>query len=127
MRVNKIRALHGYRTRHYAAGKPSALVPNLVKRNFDVSRPNKVWVTDITYIRTWEGWLYLAIVMDLFSRKIVGGQPGLLSTASWSSTPSCWRSNDGGRVELLFTLTRAVSTVATTGAASAEPIGSSPA
>jgi putative transposase len=72
MRVNKIRALHGYRTRHYAAGKPSALIPNLVKRNFDVSRPNKVWVTDITYIRTWEGWLYLAIVMDLFSRKIVG-------------------------------------------------------
>jgi putative transposase len=72
MRVNKIRALHGYRTRHYSASKPSALIPNLVKRNFDVSRPNKVWVTDITYIRTWEGWLYLAIVMDLFSRKIVG-------------------------------------------------------
>src|SRR5581483_12382233 len=72
MRDNKIRALHGYRTCHYAAGKPSALIPNLVKRNFDVSRPNAVWVTDITYIRTWEGWLYLAIVMDLFSRKIVG-------------------------------------------------------
>jgi putative transposase len=72
MRVNKIRALHGYRTRHYTASKPSALVPNLVKRNFDVGRPNRVWVTDITYIRTWEGWLYLAIVMDLFSRKIVG-------------------------------------------------------
>ncbi len=72
MRVNKIRALHGYRTRHYSAGKPSTFVPNLVKRNFDVSRPNRVWVTDITYIRTWEGWLYLAIVMDLFSRKIVG-------------------------------------------------------
>ena len=72
MRVNKIRALHGYRTRHYSASKPSALIPNLVERNFDVSRPNKVWVTDITYIRTWEGWLYLAIVMDLFSRKIVG-------------------------------------------------------
>jgi putative transposase len=72
MRVNKIRALHGYRTRHYSASKPSALIPNLVKRNFDVSRPNRVWVTDITYIRTWEGWLYLAIVMDLFSRKIVG-------------------------------------------------------
>jgi putative transposase len=45
---------------------------SIVKRNFDVSRPNRVWVTDITYIRTWEGWLYLAIVMDLFSRKIVG-------------------------------------------------------
>jgi len=72
MRVNKIRALHGYRTRHYSAGKPAAIAPDLVKRNFDVIRPNKVWVTDITYIRTWEGWLYLAVVMDLFSRLIVG-------------------------------------------------------
>lgn len=72
MRVNKIRALHGYRTRPYSASKPSVFIPNLVKRNFDVSLPNKVWVTDITYIRTWEGWLYLAVVMDLFSRKIVG-------------------------------------------------------
>jgi len=47
-------------------------MPDLVKRNFDVIRPNKVWVTDITYVRTWESWLYLAIVMDLFSRKIIG-------------------------------------------------------
>jgi putative transposase len=72
MRVNKIRALHGYRTRPHSASKPSLFIPNLVKRNFDVALPNKVWVTDITYIRTWEGWLYLAVVMDLFSRKIVG-------------------------------------------------------
>lgn len=72
MRENNIRAKAGYRTRSYVAGKPALLVPNLVKRNFDVSKPNRVWVTDITYIRTWEGWLYLAIVMDLFSRKIVG-------------------------------------------------------
>jgi len=49
MRVNKIRALHGYRTRHYAAGKPAVNATDLVKRNFDVIRPNKVWVTDITY------------------------------------------------------------------------------
>ena len=81
MRVNKIRALHGYRTRHYSSGKPSVLIPDLVKRNFDVSHPNKIWVTDITYIRTWEGWLYLAIVMDLFSRKIVG----------WSTRPTIRR------------------------------------
>ena len=72
MRENNIVALHGYRTRHYSVGKPSVLVPNLVKRNFDVEQPNKIWVTDITYIRTWEGWLYLAVIMDLFSRKIVG-------------------------------------------------------
>jgi putative transposase len=72
MRANKIRALHGYRTRRHAAAKPSSVVPDLVKRNFDVIRPNTVWVTDITYIRTWQGWLYLAVVMDLFSRMIVG-------------------------------------------------------
>ncbi len=72
MRENNIRAQPGYRTRRYVAGKPVELIPDLVKRNFEVSKPNRVWVSDITYIRTWEGWLYLAIVMDLFSRKIVG-------------------------------------------------------
>ena len=46
--------------------------PNLLKRQFDVVEPNKVWVTDITYIRTYEGWLYLAVVLDLFSRQVVG-------------------------------------------------------
>ena len=72
MRENNIRAQPGYRTRRYVAGKPVKLIPDLVKRNFEVSKPNRVWVSDITYIRTWEGWLFLAIVMDLFSRKIVG-------------------------------------------------------
>ena len=72
MRENDIRAQPGYRTRRSDVGKPTKLIPDLVKRNFEVSRPNRVWVSDITYIRTWEGWLYLAIVMDLFSRKIVG-------------------------------------------------------
>jgi len=76
MRVNKIRALHGYRTRHYSVGKAAVIAPDLVKRNFDVIRPNKVWVTDITYIRTWQGWLYLAVVMDLFSRLIIGWATG---------------------------------------------------
>jgi putative transposase len=55
-----------------AVPKPSVLIPNILQRQFTVARPNKAWVTDITYIRTWEGWLYLAVVMDLFSRKIVG-------------------------------------------------------
>ena len=76
MRENDLRALHGYRTRRIAAGKPSALIPNLLKRQFTVTRRNKVWVTDITYIRTWQGWLYLAVVMDLFSRKVVGWSTG---------------------------------------------------
>jgi len=48
------------------------VAPNLLERQFDVATPNKVWTTDITYIWTFEGWYYLAIVMDLFSRQIVG-------------------------------------------------------
>ena len=73
MRENNLRAKGGYRTRRYVAGGKSAeLIPNLVKRNFDVSQPNRIWVTDITYVRTWQGWLYLAVVLDLFSRKVIG-------------------------------------------------------
>lgn len=72
MRENGLRALHGYRTKKWTIGTPATLVPNLLKRQFTVTRPNVAWVTDITYIRTWEGWLYLAVVMDLFSRRIVG-------------------------------------------------------
>ena len=48
------------------------IVPNLLNRNFDVVEPNRVWTADITYVWTLEGWLYLAVVMDLFSRQIVG-------------------------------------------------------
>jgi putative transposase len=76
MRENNLRALHGYRTRRWAVGKPAVLIPNLLRRQFTVTRPNRAWVTDITYIRTWQGWLYLAVVMDLFSRKIVGWSAG---------------------------------------------------
>jgi len=46
--------------------------PNLIQGCFRAEKPNLVWVSDITYIRTAEGWLYLAVVMDLYSRKVVG-------------------------------------------------------
>lgn len=46
--------------------------PDLVDRDFLAQGPNRLWCADITYIRTWEGWLYLAAVMDIYSRKIVG-------------------------------------------------------
>ena len=78
MRANHINALHGYRTPRYAKGPTSLLTPNTLQRGFTVPRPNTAWVTDITYVRTWEGWLYLAVVMDLYSRRIVG----------WSTTPT---------------------------------------
>jgi putative transposase len=45
---------------------------NLVERRFRPARPNVLWVADITYLRTWEGWLYLAAVQDAYSRRIVG-------------------------------------------------------
>ena len=48
------------------------VAPNFLNRDFTAKVPNEKWVTDITYIRTAEGWLYLAVVMDLFSRMIVG-------------------------------------------------------
>ena len=47
-------------------------VPDLVKRGFQVNAPNKIWVGDITSLRTKEGWIHLAIVLDLFARRIVG-------------------------------------------------------
>ena len=68
-----IRAQIGYRRCPGPRGGPTSVVaPNHLQRQFDVMEPNRVWVTDITYIRTYEGWLYLAVVLDLFSRKVVG-------------------------------------------------------
>ena len=50
----------------------SPVAPNVLMRDFDVAEPNTAWATDITYIATLEGWLYLAVVLDLFSRRVVG-------------------------------------------------------
>jgi putative transposase len=55
----------GIRLEHFIA-------PNLLDREFKATRPNEKWVADFTYIATGEGWLYLAVVLDLFSRRIVG-------------------------------------------------------
>ncbi len=46
--------------------------PDLVKRSFTPEAPDRLWVADITYVRTWEGWLYLSFILDTYSRKIVG-------------------------------------------------------
>ncbi|MDD5095765.1 MAG: IS3 family transposase [Dehalococcoidia bacterium] len=48
------------------------VTPNLLNRQFDINGPDKVWASDITYLWTREGWLYLAVVMDIYSRKIIG-------------------------------------------------------
>ena len=48
------------------------IAPNVLGRRFDAKAPNEAWVTDVTYISTAEGWLYLAAILDLFSRRVVG-------------------------------------------------------
>jgi putative transposase len=68
-----IKAQIGYKRRPGSySGKPSVVVNNTLDRQFDVEAPDSVWVTDITYIRTLEGFPYLAVVIDLYSRPVVG-------------------------------------------------------
>ncbi|HFI9051966.1 IS3 family transposase [Escherichia coli] len=81
MQLNRIKAVLGYKAPRRIAGRPSVVAPNRVQRQFTVVRANQVWVTDITYIRAWQGWLYLAVVIDLFARKVVG----------WSMKPTLSR------------------------------------
>ena len=101
MRLHHIKAQRGYKAPRPIAGRPSLLAPNHLNRAFTVAQPDQVWVTDITYIRTWQGWLYLAVVIDLHSRKVVG----------WSMKPTLsrelaldallmalWRRKPSGRV-----------------------------
>ena len=80
-RSHKIKAIRGYKAPRRIAGRPSILAPNRLNREFTVDAPDRAWVTDITYIRTWQGWLYLAVVMDLRARKVVG----------WSRKPTLAR------------------------------------
>ncbi|HCB0141027.1 TPA: IS3 family transposase [Klebsiella pneumoniae] len=67
-----IKAQVGYRSPRARKGEASIVSPNKLQRQFNPDAPDERWVTDITYIRTHEGWLYLAVVVDLFSRKIIG-------------------------------------------------------
>ncbi len=68
-----IRAQIGYKRRPGKyGGKPSVVINNTLNRQFDVSNPDQYWVTDITYIKTFEGFSYLAVVIDLYSRRVVG-------------------------------------------------------
>ena len=72
MRCNKIRAQRGYKKPGYHYTKPAVAAPNRLQQQFTIDKPDRAWVTDITYIRTYEGWLYLAVVMDLYSRMVIG-------------------------------------------------------
>ena len=81
MRTHGIRVIRGYKIPRKVVSMPSVIAPNRLQRQFTVERPDVAWVTDITYIRTWQGWLYLAVVMDLHSRMIIG----------WSMQPTLAR------------------------------------
>ena len=73
MRESGIRARHKRRFKVTTDSKHNLpIAPNLLDRNFTPTAPNQVWTSDITYLWTDEGWLYLAIVLDLFNREVVG-------------------------------------------------------
>ncbi|WKT19512.1 IS3 family transposase [Salmonella enterica] len=67
-----IKAQVGYRSPRARKGEDCIVAPDRLQRQFNPDAPDERWVTDITYIRTHEGWLYLAVVVDLFSRKVIG-------------------------------------------------------
>jgi len=62
----------GKRRRRKSTVMESAAVVDLVRRDFTAEGPNQVWFADITYVPTWEGWLFLAVVMDACTKRIVG-------------------------------------------------------
>jgi len=73
LKIEGLRSQTGYGRRlGVQGGKPAMVAPTHLKLQFKVDEPNQSWVTDITYIRTHEGWLYLSDVVDLFSRQLVG-------------------------------------------------------
>ncbi|QIL69011.1 IS3 family transposase [Diaphorobacter sp. HDW4B] len=77
LKIEGLRSQTGYKRRAgMRGGKPAIVAPNHLQRRFAAAEPNQAWVTDITYIRTHEGWLYLAVVVDLFSRQVVGWSMG---------------------------------------------------
>lgn len=82
-------------------GKPAVVASNTLDRQFEVDAPDKVWVTDITYIKTHEGWLYLAVVIDLFSRRVVGwsAQPRMTTDLALQALlAAVWRRKPKARV-----------------------------
>jgi len=64
------------------------IAPNLLKQDFWTASANRIWVGDITYIRTWQGWLYLTVILDLFNRKVVGWSMSDRLTANTTTIPA---------------------------------------
>jgi transposase InsO family protein len=103
-RVERLMRAHGIRARHKRRFKATTdskyskpVAPNLLARNFTPEAPNRVWTGDITYIQTGEGWLYLAIVLDLFNREIVGWSIKSRMTRSGAANLNSAISGNSGR------------------------------
>ena len=82
-------------------GKPAIVSENRLEQRFQASAPDQVWVTDITYIKTHEGWLYLCVVIDLFSRRVVGWSAQSCMTtdlALQALLMAVWRRKPDGKV-----------------------------
>jgi transposase InsO family protein len=79
MRRHHVRALAGRRFRPCTTDSRHllAVAPNLLAQRFKAAAPNRVWLADLTYIPTGEGWLYPAVILDLATRKVVAGQCGI--------------------------------------------------
>ncbi|MFD2632345.1 IS3 family transposase [Idiomarina piscisalsi] len=72
MKLSQLKAQVGYRKPRHRSGVSHVVTPNRLNRVFNTEQPNQAWVTDVTYIKTHEGWLYLAVIVDLFSRRVIG-------------------------------------------------------
>jgi putative transposase len=103
-----ISAQRGYKRRaSYKAGELSMVAENHLNREFAVSKPNFAWVIDITYIRTQEGWLFLAVVLDLYSRSVIGwSMSERINTdlALGALIMACWRRRDHAGVAIATTM-----------------------
>lgn len=94
MRQAQLRSVRGYKRLRYRAGKPATATPNRLDQQFTFAARDQAWVTDITYLRTYEGWLYLAVVVDLYSRAVVGWamQPTMVTELALDAlTMAVWR------------------------------------
>lgn len=101
-RIERLMRMQGLRARPRRRGLPkdhgdrSVIAGDLLDRQFTADRPNQKWVTDFTYIWTAEGWLYVAAVIDLFSRRVVGWSMSSSMTTQLVTEPSSWRSGGAG-------------------------------
>lgn len=86
------------------------IAPNVLDRKFSADRPGEVWVSDITYVRTYQGWLYLTVIIDLFDRKVVGWAMSKGLTAAETILPAWFMSITNRPVtqELIFHSDRGV-------------------